>query len=186
MRELLDLFITIFKINAITFGGGYTIAPVLMEEFVDKRKVISKDEMLDLIALAQSSPGALAVSISLLIGYKLKGIKGAIICILAAVLPPLIVISLVFLFYKEFANNEYVRAALRGMSGVIVAILLVTTYKLFTIAIKDNKLVSCMLALASFVLGFFTNINNALIILSLALFGIVYYYLLEKYNETTN
>ena len=99
----LELFKTLFKINMITFGGGYTIAPVIMNDFCEKKNLITKEEMLDLIALAQSGPGALAVSTSLMTGYKTKGIKGAFVGAAASFLPPLLIISIIYLFYKQFA-----------------------------------------------------------------------------------
>ncbi|NLB28245.1 MAG: chromate transporter, partial [Clostridiaceae bacterium] len=90
---LWQFFLAIFKISSITFGGGYTIVPVIREEFVCKRDLLDDEEMYDLIALAQSAPGPIAVSTALLTGYKLKGRTGAILGVTAAILPPLIIIS---------------------------------------------------------------------------------------------
>lgn len=172
MISFLDLFFTIFKINAITFGGGYTIAPVMLDEFSKKRGLIEEDEMLDLIALAQSGPGALAVSVSLLIGYKLKGIGGALISILAAVLPPITIISTIYYFYAEFANNYWVRAALRGMSGVISAVLLLTTFRLGKQASRKRPIFASIIIVGTFLVSYFTNINTAFIILALMIIGV--------------
>lgn len=183
MIDYFNLFFIIFKINAITFGGGYTIAPVLMEEFVNKRNLLSKEDMLNILALAQSSPGAMAVSVSLLIGYKVKGVRGSFVCILASILPPIIVISLIFVFYKQFANNLLVRSALRGMSGVIVAILIITTINLFKVSIEENRIISIILSIFSFMIAYFTNINIALIVLFLALFGLVFFGIRKKIDE---
>lgn len=169
----LELFKTFFKINIITFGGGFTIAPVIIDEFSTKRKLVEKQDMLDLIALAQSGPGALAVSTCLLVGYKVNGLKGAFVSILASILPPLLVISVLYYFYAEVATNYWVRAALRGMSGVICAVLILTTYQLGKVALMQRPVFSGLIILGTFLVGYFTNINIAIIIISLALLGAV-------------
>ena len=93
--SLLELFLTFFRINAITFGGGYTIVVVLRDEFMSKKKIISEDEMLDLVAIAQSGPGAMAINTSVLTGYKLRGPLGALVCMLASVAPCIIIITII-------------------------------------------------------------------------------------------
>lgn len=173
MISYIDLFKTIFKINLITFGGGYTIAPVMMDEFCKKRGLIDDDEMLDIIALAQSGPGALAISVSLLTGYKLRGRKGALVSALAGVLPPLLVISIIYYFYKAFAQNFRVRAALRGMGGVISAVLIITAIRLGKSSSKENPAFSYFLIGGTFLLSYFTNINTAFIIIGLAVLGAI-------------
>lgn len=171
--SLWKYFLKIFAISMMTFGGGYTIVPLIREEFVHKEKLIRDDEMLDLIALSQTAPGPIAVSAALLTGYKLKGRRGAIIGIIAATLPPLIVISVLYFFYTWFAANFWVRAALRGMSGAICAVMLVAVYDLAKSALKKHKIFSAVILLAAFLTGVFTSINTGLIILTLALIGIV-------------
>ena len=83
--SLVKLFFTFFKINAITFGGGYTIVPVIKDIFVEDLKLINEDDMMDIVALAQGGPGAMAISASILTGYKLRGPIGAFICLVASV-----------------------------------------------------------------------------------------------------
>ncbi len=157
----------------MTFGGGYTIVPLIREEFVHKENLIRDDEMLDLIALSQTAPGPIAVSTALLTGYKLKGRRGAIVGIIAAVLPPLITISILYYFYTWFADNFWVRAALRGMSGAISAIMLIAVFDLAKTALKQHKVFSSIILIASFSAGLFTSINMGLIILTLILIGVV-------------
>lgn len=167
-----ELFLTIFKINIITFGGGYTIAPVIKNEFVDKRKLLNDEEIIDIIAISQSGPGALAVSTSFLTGYRLLGFFGGLVALAAAILPPLIVISILFLGYQSFNSNIYVRGCLKAMSGAIGAILLLTSYELAKQALKKYKIISLILIISSFAISYFTNINTIFIILSLALLGL--------------
>ncbi len=175
-----QIFLILVKVNVITFGGGYTIAPVLLGEFARKRELITEEQMLDMIALAQSGPGSLAASVSLLIGYKLKGTFGAFIGMLASILPPLVIISVIYFFYAEFATNYWVRAALRGMSGMIGAILLFTTIDLAKVALKQNLIFSIIMMVGSFLLVYFTSINVAFIIILLALIGLIVFSLPKK------
>lgn len=176
----LELFLIIFKINAVTFGGGFTIAPIIKDEFSTKRKLISEEDILNIIALAQSGPGALAVSTAFLTGYKIKGIVGGIVSLIAAILPPLIIISIIFIAYKEFSHNEYVRAALRGMGGIISAVLIITSIQLAKQAIKKHTIFSSCLILFSFMVSYFTNINTAIIIVILGLVGLAMFSLVEE------
>lgn len=135
--SLTKLFTTFFKINALTFGGGYTIVPIIKDTFVKDLNLIDDDEMMDLVALAQGGPGAMAISTSLLTGYKLRGATGAIVCLIASSLPCLIILSIISLFYKEFRSNFYVNAALEGISGVICAVLLITVFNMEKLHIKN-------------------------------------------------
>ena len=166
-------FLIIFKISSITFGGGYTIVPVIRDEFVCKRCLLSDEEMFDLIALAQSAPGPIAVSTALLTGYKLKGRLGAILGVLAAILPPLIIISLLFYVYEAFASNYWVRAALRGMGGAISAVMILAVYDLAKACLRAHRFFFFLLMAAAFAASILTTINTGLIILALALAGIV-------------
>lgn len=169
----LELFLTFFKINAFTFGGGYTIVPVIMDEFIRKKNVIEEDEMFDIVALAQSGPGAMAISTTILVGYKIKGPLGAIISTLASVLPCIMIISVISIFYQTFKTNFYVQSALLGISGVISAVLFITTFNMGKNAMKEHPIFSCILMFMSFVLGMFTNINTGVIIVSLGIIGLI-------------
>ena len=99
------LFLSTFKLSACTFGGGFVIVPLMKKRFVEELGWIGEDEMLDMIAIAQSSPGAIAVNASILVGYHVAGFPGAMITVLGTVLPPLIIISIISLFYQTFRDN---------------------------------------------------------------------------------
>lgn len=167
----LQLFLALLKINAITFGGGYTILPIIREEFVEKRSLLSDDEMLDIIALAQSAPGAMAISTSYMLGIRINGIVGGIVAVLGSVLPPLTIISVLFYFYATVSENVYVRAALRGMSGVIAAMLFHSTWNLYKAAIKKHKAFAIVLMVAAFILSYFKIVPTLAIIIGLAVIG---------------
>lgn len=175
----LELFLILLKINAFTFGGGYTIVPIIREEFVQKRGLISDDEMLDIIALAQSAPGAMAISTSFMTGMRVNGVGGAVAAVLGSVTPPLVIISILFFFYAAVSANVYVRAALRGMSGVIAAMLFISTWGLFKAAIKKHKAFAITLMIAAFILSLFKLVPTLYIILGLALVGIVTFTILS-------
>lgn len=173
--SLWQLFLIFLKINTFTFGGGYTIIAVIRDEFVIKRKLIDDNEILNLMAIAQSGPGALAINASILTGFSLKGLSGALAATLASVLPCLVIITLISVFYQIFKTNRYVAAALTGMSGAISAVLIITTYKLAVQAFKIDRWISLAIMISSFLLSAYTNLHTGLIIGGLALFGLFYY-----------
>ena len=175
-----SLFLTFFKINMLTFGGGYTIVPVIRDEFVNKRGLIDDDRMLDIIAIAQSGPGPMAINTSILTGYSLKGWKGALICLLASVLPCLIVISLLFYAYDNVAQNNIIKSALGCMSGAISAVLLITVFQMAKKALSKHKIFSSILMISSFISAYFTNINTVYIIIISALVGLIVFSLVEE------
>ncbi|NLW43346.1 MAG: chromate transporter [Tissierellia bacterium] len=178
--SLLELFLTFFRINAITFGGGYTIVAVLRDEFMLRKKIISEEEMLDLVAIAQSGPGAMAINTSVLIGYKLRGVAGAITCMLASVAPCIIVISIISLFYQEFRTNFYINAALMGMSGVISAVLVVTTIGMARNVLKQRAVLSGGIMIVAFLLSFVFNVNSALIIFGFGILGLILFSVIDE------
>ena len=109
------LFYSTFQLSAFTFGGGYVIIPLMRKTFVEKLNWIEEQEMMDLTAIAQSSPGAIAVNASILIGDRVAGIKGAMITVFGTILPPLIIISIISMFYVAFRDNPFVNMAMTGM-----------------------------------------------------------------------
>lgn len=168
------LFRTIFLLSAMTFGGGYVIISYMRRRFVDELKMLSEDEMMDLAAIAQTAPGSIAVNASILIGYRLLGVAGALISVLAAALPPLIIICVVYAFYDVVKDHRVTRAIMHGMraavAAVIVDVALSMQVKLFT----ARKLVPILIMAAAFVSTYFLKVNVAFILLGSALVGIVY------------
>ena len=102
LQKYKKLFFSTFKLSACTFGGGFVIIPLMRKKFVEELGWIQEDEMMDLAAIAQSSPGAIAVNASILVGYHVAGIPGAMLTVLGTVLPPLIIISIISTFYQAF------------------------------------------------------------------------------------
>lgn len=109
------LFKSTFIISAFTVGGGFVIIPLLKAKYVDEYKWIKEKDALDLVAIAQSMPGVVAINSAVILGYKMRGVKGTLTALLATVLPPLITLSLICIFYNLFATNPYVKLLLKGM-----------------------------------------------------------------------
>jgi len=123
LRLYLTLFFSTFSLSAFTFGGGYVIVPLMKKRFVDRLHWLEEEEMLNLITLAQSSPGAVAVNASVLVGRRIAGLPGMLIATLGTVLPPFIILSVVSLFYTAFRDNAVVNAVLKGMQAGVAAVI---------------------------------------------------------------
>ena len=133
-----DSFKTFFKIGLFTLGGGYAMIPLIEEEVVNKKQWVSKDEMLDLIAIAQSCPGVFAINIAIFIGYKLRKTKGAIATSAGTALPSFLIILLIAMFFHQFKDNKVVAAMFRGIRPAVVALIAVPTLNL-AVRAKLNK-----------------------------------------------
>ena len=118
------LFITFVRIGAFTIGGGYAMLPLIQREVVD-RGWMSKEEFIDLFAVAQSLPGVFAVNISIFVGYKLKKLTGSVICALGTILPSFLIILAIALFFTQFRENEWVEKAFKGLRPALVALIAV-------------------------------------------------------------
>ena len=122
--RLWTLFKTCFIISACTFGGGMVIISLLQKKFVEELGWIDQDEVMDLTAIAQSCPGVMAVNTSIMIGYRICGPLGAVITAVGTVLPPMIILSVISLFYTQFRSNPVVSVVLRGMQAGVAAVML--------------------------------------------------------------
>lgn len=165
------IFLSTFFLSAFTFGGGYVIVPLMRKKFVEDYNWITEDEMLDLIAIAQSSPGAIAINASIIIGYKLDGFLGAMVAVIGTTLPPLIIISIISLFYIEFKQNLIISHALKGMQ---VGVASVITDVVIRMAIDIKKQNDFLLILIMIIVFFLTNYINIMVIIILTgIFGII-------------
>jgi chromate transporter len=167
-----EAFKTFFKIGAFTIGGGYAMIPVIESEVVDKHKWVSREEFLDLIAVAQSCPGVFAVNISIFIGYKLKQTKGAVITTLGTILPSFLIILLIAMCFRQFQDNEIVTSIFRGIRPAVVALIAVPTYNLAKSA-KIN-LTNCWIPIIGALLIYALGVNPIYILLIAGIGGYVY------------
>ena len=128
-----DFFKTFFRIGLFTLGGGYAMIPIIESEVVDKHHWIEKKDFIDIVAISQSCPGALAINMSAFIGYRLKKVPGAIVTSIATALPSFIIILLIAMFFHQFKDNTVVAAIFRGIRPAVVALIAVPTFKLHNI-----------------------------------------------------
>lgn len=173
LKTFAKLFTTTFSLSAFTFGGGYVIVPLMKKQFVDRLHWIEEDEMLNLIALAQSAPGAMAVNASILLGYRIAGFGGALVTILGTILPPLAVLSLVSLFYAAFKENRMVGALLKGMQAGVAAVIADVVCDMGGSILRTKKMLSVVVMGGAFIAAFFLNVNVIIIILFCGLLGAV-------------
>lgn len=176
------LFKSTFALSAFTFGGGFVIIPLMKQKFVETLGWIDEKEMLDLVSIAQSSPGALTVNASIIVGYKVKGILGAFIATLGSVLPPLIIISIISYFYNTFITNPIIIKLLIAMNIGIAAILIDVVYELASTVIKDFKVYAGVMILLTFIAAYF-KLNIILIIFIGGLSGFLYFMKFYKKNR---
>jgi chromate transporter len=170
---LLILFRTTFTLSAFTFGGGYVIVPLMRKSFVDTLKWIDQQEMLDLIAIAQSAPGPIAVNTSILVGYKVFGIGGALVSLLGTVLPPLITLTLLSYIYEAIKNNLIVQTLFYGMSIGVAIVILDAVFTLAKTVASEKKVLPLLIMAGAFVATYLLKFNIVLIILSCAVVGII-------------
>lgn len=173
MKRLLKMFGTMFYISAFTFGGGYVIVSLMKQIFVDKYHWIDEEEMLDLVAIAQSSPGAIAVNGAIVVGYKIADIPGVVVSVVATILPPFIIISLISIVYEIFIKNIWVSTMLKGMQAGVGAVIVSVVYDMVKPYVKVKDWHAYILMGVAFTANFILNINVFYIILSAIGLGIV-------------
>ena len=167
-----ELFTTFFKIGLFTLGGGYAMIPLIETEVVDKHKWVSKEEFLDLIAVAQSCPGVFAINISTFIGYKLRQTKGAIASALGAALPSFLIILAIAMFFHQFEDNPVVAAIFRGIRPAVVALIAVPTFNLARAA--KLSWANCWIPVGGALAIWLLGVSPILIILLAGIGGYVY------------
>ncbi|WP_300755164.1 chromate transporter [uncultured Brachyspira sp.] len=177
------MFFSFFYIGLVTIGGGLAMLPIMEEEFVSKRKFLTKDEIIDIFALAQSIPGVIAVNSSLLTGFKVAGIFGGIMAGIGVMAPSFIIILMIAPIFERFQNTEYVHKAFLGIRGAIAGLILLSAFGMGKQVMKDKFTV--ILFVLSFILVVFLNFNVIYALLLSALIGWLYY-LFNKYVIKNN
>ncbi len=170
---LLKVFISTLYLSAFTFGGGYVIVTLMKKKFVDEYHWIEENEMLDLIAIAQSSPGAIAVNGAIVIGYKLAGILGAFTAIVATIIPPFVIISLISIFYSAFRNNYVVSQVLEGMQAGVGAVIAAVVYEMAAGVVQGKNFSSILIMLSAFIATCFFNVNVIYVVIVCIMIGII-------------
>lgn len=172
-NKLLQLFLSTLYISAFTFGGGFVIVTFMKRKFVDELHWIDEPEMLDLIALAQSSPGAIAVNAAILVGWRVGSFPGMIVAVLGTILPPMTILYIISFFYNEFATNAYVALMLKGMQAGVAAVILDVVCGLGDRVLRERSWMHILLMVAAFAAVVIWNANAIHVILAAALLGIL-------------
>jgi len=172
-HTLAQLFFSMLYISAFTFGGGFVIITFMKRKFVDGLHWIDDQEMLDLAALAQSSPGAIAVNAAILVGWRVGGFLGMVVSVIGTILPPLTILSVISFFYAAFATNPYVALVLKGMQSGVAAVILDVVCNLGMGVVKTKSAVHMVVMAAAFCATFFFDVNVVYIILAAAVLGII-------------
>ncbi len=169
--KLSQLFFSVFKLSACTFGGGFVIVPLMRKRFVEELHWIEEQEMLDMTAIAQSSPGAIAVNASILIGYHVAGIPGALLTVLGTVTPPLIIISIISLFYQAFRDNVIVNLIMSGMICGVAAVIFDVVIDMMKIIFEKKRWLPVLVLLGAFIAVRFFSVNIILVIIICGIIG---------------
>ncbi|MEG0496371.1 MAG: chromate transporter [Carnobacterium sp.] len=158
------LFSSTFTLSAFTFGGGYIIVPLMKKRFVQDLKWIDEEEMMDLVAISQSAPGPIAVNASIIVGYRMAGIPGALLSTLGTVLPPLAIITAISYFYIAFRENAVINALLFGMQAGVAAVIVDVVINMGLAIIKDKRLLPVIMMILSFIATAVFDVNIVLIL----------------------
>lgn len=172
-ERLRALFLGTLYISAFTFGGGFVIVTFMKRKFVDELHWIDEQEMLDMAALAQSSPGAIAVNAAILVGWNVEGALGMIVAVIGTIIPPMVILSVISFFYAAFATNAYVALVLKGMQAGVAAVILDVVCDLGKNVLKTKSVVYIGLMILAFLANSVFDINVIAIILAAAAFGVV-------------
>ena len=169
---MLELFITFAKIGLFTIGGGYAMIPLIKQTVVDNKQWASEEDLMDLIAVAQSCPGVFAINISVFIGYRMKRLPGALACAIGAALPSFIIILAIAVFFRQFRENTIIASVFRGIRPAVVALIAVPVFKMARTAniYIYNVWIPIIAALAIWLYG----ISPVYVILIAALGGYTY------------
>lgn len=180
MNEYLDLFVTFARIGGFTFGGGYAMLPILEREVVDSKKWVTQDQLYDYYAIGQCTPGVIAVNTATFIGYKKKGIPGAIVATLGVVFPSLVIIMIITALLQNFASYPAVQHALAGIRVCVCILVLNAIVKLAKKALVDK--ITVVIFAAVLACSLFTDVQTFLIVIAAGVAGIIIKTILSKKN----
>ena len=169
MNIYLDLILTFAKVGVCTFGGGYAMLPILQREVVEKKGWATDEELTNYFAIGQCTPGVIAVNTATFIGYKHKGIPGAIFTTLGLILPSLVIITTIAAFLSNFADIPVVQHALGGVNAAVVAMIASSVLKLSKSTLKGP--LSLAIFAAVLVLAFLFNLSPVVLIVAAGMVG---------------
>lgn len=153
-------------ISAFTFGGGYIVVPMIRKYFVSSRNLFSDDELMNMAAIAQSTPGAIAINLSALAGFRVAGIVGVVISCFAAIVPPLIILAMVSTWYNAFASNAWIANILQGMQAGVAALIVDLVVDMTYMIVKERSILLTLMIPTTFLANFVFGINVAVILIA--------------------
>lgn len=165
-KILWQLFKATFMLSAFTFGGGFVIVSLMKKQFVENLKWLDEDEMLDITAIAQSSPGPIPINASVILGYRMYGVIGSLVAVLGTALPPMIIISVIAYFYDQFRSNRVVAIALQVMRAGVAAVIFDVVINLAKNVCKTRRALYIGLMLVSFAAVVFFDVSAMMVILA--------------------
>lgn len=171
--KLWTLFKSMFMLSACTFGGGFVIVSLMKKKYVEELKWLEEDEMLDVTAITQSVPGPLPVNASVIIGYRMAGIVGSLVAVFGTILPPMIIISVISLFYDQFRTNRYIAVALQVMRAGVAAVIFDVVINLAANVCKTKRVLYIAMMVVAFVATYLLGVSAMLIILICLGIGLV-------------
>lgn len=171
MKELLDLFLTFCRIGGFTFGGGYAMLPIIQQEIVNKKNWATDEEVMDYYAMGQCTPGIIAVNTATFIGYKHKGIIGAIVATLGVVFPSVVIITIIASYFSRFQEIPIVKYAFNGIRPAVAALILNTVVKMWKKSVNDW--IGIIAFMVSFLVVVFTKISPVFIVIVSAIIGVL-------------
>lgn len=170
---LWKLFISTLYLSAFTFGGGYVIVTLMKKKFVDDYHWIEENEMLDLVAIAQSSPGPIAVNGAIVVGYKLAGMPGVLVAIIGTIIPPFLIISVISVCYNAFRSNYFVSQMLEGMQAGVGAVIASVTYEMGAGIVQDKNGISIVIMVGAFIASCIFEVNVVYVVIVCGLIGVI-------------
>lgn len=184
LKLLWKLFLSTLYLSAFTFGGGYVIVTLMKSKFVDEYKWITEKEMLNITAIAQSAPGAIAVNAAIVVGFRLAGFIGVLVAVLGTIIPPFIIISLISLFYEVFRQNQMITLLLAGMEAGVAAVVVAVSVEMALGVVKDKDTILTIMMVVAFIANAVFNVSVIIIILISVLIGIALHLLFQKGEVT--
>lgn len=164
--KLWTLFKSMFVLSACTFGGGFVIVSLMKKKYVEELKWLDEDEMLDVTAITQSAPGPLPVNASVIIGYRIAGIAGSLTAILGTILPPMVIISIISLFYEQFRTNPYIATALQVMRAGVAAVIFDVVINLAGNVLKTKRFLYIAMMIVAFIATYLLDVSAMIVILT--------------------
>lgn len=181
LQKVVRLFLVFFKIGAFTFGGGYAMIPLIQKEVVENKKWITDDDILEIIAIAESTPGPIAINSATFVGYRVCGFWGSFCATLGVVLPSFIIILIISALLGEFQNIPVVRYAFNGIRAGVLALLFKALWTMYK---KSPKSMAAYIVMgAAFVLTAFLDVPVLAVIIGCAVFGLITSLIAERRNK---